>query len=255
MNVFAVDAGNTHLRIASIDCRSYKESTIIHVERDGFVSILRELIEQDESNTTILAVSTVVASIRAWLEESACEAGFVGTIVWCDHTKSELIQSKYSETLGIDRYVDAVAAVELYPGRDVIVIDSGTATTVDWITADRVFAGGVIIPGLGLKAKVITGGTDQLPPIDPYTISVVDCPVNTMDAIGSGLLLDCAGGIEKAVAYARQKVPNAVIVACGGGWELIRPYVDEEYCTVPDLTLKGTALLGVEAVQKKGDKR
>ncbi len=249
MKLFAIDAGNTHLRIGYVDILSEDRIDMIYIDRKQFTSTF-ETLQEKYGKEIPVAVATVVSEIREWLEEALDSVGHQGQLIWCDHMKSTLLTSEYSETLGIDRYVDAIAALKRFPGEDLVIIDSGTATTIDLVRADRTFLGGYIIPGIGLKAKVITAGTDKLPPIDPYSLSIKYPPRETFSAIESGLLLDSAGGIEKTIRIASAELENPRIVGCGGGWDIISPYVDCEFTTESDLTLYGTALLGAELYYK-----
>ncbi len=71
------------------------------------------------------------------------------------------------ETLGLDRLAAAVGAVALYPGRNVLIVDAGTALTVDLVTADGVFRGGCISPGLRMRLQALHDHTAALPLCEP----------------------------------------------------------------------------------------
>lgn len=238
------------MRYAVVDIEENECGAIRHVTRSCLAEQLASECREHGADLPC-AAATVVESVREWLPVEFARAGFIGDIIWCDLEDSQLISSDYEQTLGIDRFVDAAAATALFPGEDLIVIDSGTATTVDFVTRNNHFLGGYIIPGIGLKAKVITEGTDKLPPIDPYKLELSGAPVNTFSAIAGGLLLDCAGGIEKAILQGKKILSAPRVVACGGGWEIIGPYVDTEVTEVPHLTLLGTALRGAEMINER----
>ncbi len=71
------------------------------------------------------------------------------------------------ETLGLDRLAAAVGAATLFPGRNVLVIDCGTALTIDTVTADGVFRGGCISPGLRMRLRALHDYTAALPLCEP----------------------------------------------------------------------------------------
>ncbi|MDY7576941.1 type III pantothenate kinase [Herbaspirillum sp. RTI4] len=105
--------------------------------------------------------------------------------------------------LGCDRFASAIGAHALYPGEAMIVVNAGTATTIDALTADGRFLGGMILPGLDLMTASLAKGTAQLPQVasdagatGPLTIFAD----NTRQAILAGCLQAQTGAIEAAVA-------------------------------------------------------
>jgi type III pantothenate kinase len=102
--------------------------------------------------------------------------------------------------LGTDRFAAAIGARTLEPGKALIVATCGTATTIDAITADCRFIGGMILPGLALMAGSLARGTAQLPQVGPGAAPPPLFADNTHDAIVSGCIAAQAGAIERAVA-------------------------------------------------------
>jgi type III pantothenate kinase len=102
--------------------------------------------------------------------------------------------------LGCDRFAAAIGARALAPGKAVIVATCGTATTVDAVSADGAFLGGMILPGLALMASALARNTAQLPQVVPGAAPPPLFADNTDDAIVSGCLSAQAGAIERAVA-------------------------------------------------------
>ncbi|CDG85253.1 type III pantothenate kinase [Janthinobacterium agaricidamnosum] len=102
--------------------------------------------------------------------------------------------------LGCDRFAAAIGAHALAPGQPVIVANCGTATTIDAVSADGHFVGGMILPGLQLMASSLARNTAQLPQIAYQAALPTGFADNTDDAILSGCLAAQAGAIERAVA-------------------------------------------------------
>jgi type III pantothenate kinase len=100
--------------------------------------------------------------------------------------------------LGCDRFAAAIGAHALAAGKAVIVANCGTATTIDAVTADGRFLGGMILPGLGLMASALARNTAQLPQIAQDGKLPAGFADNTDDAILSGILSAQAGAIERA---------------------------------------------------------
>jgi type III pantothenate kinase len=137
--------------------------------------------------------------------------------------------------LGCDRFAAAIGARALAPGQDVIVATCGTATTVDAVTADGRFIGGMILPGLALMAGSLARNTAQLPQVTPGAAPPPVFGDNTDDAIVSGVLSAQAGAIERACAA---HGAGACIVS-GGAAPYISPVLKFPHRVVDNLVRVG----------------
>ncbi|GJI95135.1 type III pantothenate kinase [Duganella sp. BJB488] len=137
--------------------------------------------------------------------------------------------------LGCDRFAAAIAGHTLAAGREVIVANCGTATTIDAITADGMFLGGMILPGLGLMASSLARNTAQLPQIAQDGKLPDGFADNTDDAILSGCLAAQSGAIEHA--YARHGASECII--SGGAAPYIAPMLKVPYRIVENIVLIG----------------
>lgn len=144
------------------------------------------------------------------------------------------------EKLGCDRLAALVGARSLMPGRDLIVATCGTATTVDALTADGRFIGGMILPGLATMARSLAHGTAQLP-------SLADAPPqadgmapalfadHTDAAIRNGCLAAQAGAIERAVSAHG----NAYCLLSGGAAAWVSATLQAPHAVRDNLVLIG----------------
>lgn len=137
--------------------------------------------------------------------------------------------------LGCDRFAAAIGARALAPGQDLIVATCGTATTVDAVTADGRFIGGMILPGLALMAGALARNTAQLPQVAPGALLPPVFGDNTDDAILSGLLSAQAGAIERACAA---HGATACILS-GGAAPYIGPALKFPHRVVDNIVLVG----------------
>ena len=137
--------------------------------------------------------------------------------------------------LGCDRFAAAIGARALAPGQDLIVATCGTATTVDAVTADGRFIGGMILPGLALMAGSLARNTAQLPQVSPGAAPPPVFGDNTADAIASGVLSAQAGAIERACAA---HGATACIVS-GGAAPYIAPVLKFGHRVVDNIVLVG----------------
>jgi type III pantothenate kinase len=116
---------------------------------------------------------------------------------------------------GADRLVNAIGAHVAYPG-ELIVIDSGTATTFDVIAADGAFAGGVIAPGINLSMEALHNAAAKLPRVaiqKPQRVVGTD----TVGAMQSGVFWGYIGLIEGLVARMKAELDRPLTVIATGG--------------------------------------
>jgi type III pantothenate kinase len=137
--------------------------------------------------------------------------------------------------LGCDRFATAIGARALAPGEDLIVATCGTATTVDAVTKDGRFIGGMILPGLVLMASALARNTAQLPQVQPGAAPPPVFGDNTDDAIVSGILSAQAGAIERACAA---HAATSCIVS-GGAAPYIAPALKLPHRVVDNIVLVG----------------
>ncbi len=149
------------------------------------------------------------------------------------------------ERVGTDRLLAAVAVNRLRaPGRPAIVIDAGTAITVDVVSAAGAFEGGVILPGFRLTARALSEGTDLLPEVD-YDPASAPPPVvgkSTMAAIRSGLFWGQVGAVCELVRRMSDQL-DAVpqVFVAGGDAERLAGFLPQAQ-VVAELVLAGIAL-------------
>ena len=141
--------------------------------------------------------------------------------------------------LGCDRFASAIGAHAIYPGQALIVATCGTATTVDAISADGVFLGGMILPGLGLMASSLAKNTAQLPQVAQH-LDVHELFADYTDAaITSGCLAAQTGAIERAVHVHAQRHGPVQCILSGGAAAVISPYLPVPHVKIDNLVLTG----------------
>lgn len=159
--------------------------------------------------------------------------------------------------VGVDRLLNAVAANVLRPvGRPCVIIDSGTASTVDLISPEGAFLGGAILPGLELSARSLHQYTALLPLIDVDELATEPhdpLGTSTRAAMRSGLIWGQLGAVKELTARladssnvasaTNQKVrPDPFVLLTGGGARLLSPHLPEALCA-PHLALQGLVIV------------
>jgi len=154
-------------------------------------------------------------------------------------------------TVGADRIVNVLAAVELFKA-DSIVVDFGTATTFDCVTGDARFLGGAIMPGLRTSADQLTRRAAKLPATE---LRAPDRVIGrrTEECIQAGVLFGTADAVDGIVRRITAEWPGGKkprVVATGGLAAIVAPLTTTIELTDPDLTLRGLRIaarhLGLE---------
>ena len=147
------------------------------------------------------------------------------------------------EAVGIDRLLNAVAVNDRRPpGTPAVIVDAGSAITVDAVSADGAFVGGTIAIGLGLAARALHEFTYWLPLL---TVSAPPPAIgkSTPEAMQSGLYWGAVGAVKELVARVAASLPGQpVVYLTGGDGELLATHLDRPVERAPELTLHGIHL-------------
>jgi type III pantothenate kinase len=142
--------------------------------------------------------------------------------------------------VGPDRIANAIAAVHLHPNRNVIVIDFGTATTINVVNSSREYLGGVILPGLRIAMEALEKNTARLPTVEivpPHEV----LGRSTIESIQSGLYFgtrEMVGGLIRELCREAFASERAMVIGTGGFARLFER--DKVFDALnPDLVLVG----------------
>ncbi len=156
------------------------------------------------------------------------------------------------QRVGIDRLAGAAAAALVKSAdRPVIVVDCGTAATVDLVSAGGEFLGGAILPGPALMTRALAAGTSRLPEVAALEQGIVPAMPgrSTQEAIAAGVGWGMRGAVARLVEEARKSFaagPGPQVILTGGWRAAVRDAVPEAI-DVPDLVLGGIALAAARA--------
>ncbi|MBN1912108.1 MAG: type III pantothenate kinase [Pirellulales bacterium] len=150
------------------------------------------------------------------------------------------------DMVGVDRLLDAVAANQLrQPGRAAIVVDVGTAITVDLVDVEGAFCGGAILPGIAMAARAMHEFTDLLPLLDMRELTAIPPPIgqSTESALRSGLFWGAVGAIRELVDRTTQEeAARPHVFLTGGAGPAVAQLLGESAEYLPYLTLAGIVL-------------
>ncbi len=247
-----VDAGNTRVKWALADAAAPLGRWLAHgAMAHGLLDTLigewqAALAEGGRVPARVLAANVAGGGVRAAIEGAlrVCAPG--AALEWFTSLPWRAgVLNGYANPaqLGCDRFAAAIGARALAPGRNIVIANCGTATTVDAVTADGRFIGGMILPGLRLMSGALARNTAQLPQIDAGTVLPPVFADNTHDAILSGCLAAQAGAIGRAVAAH----DGATCIISGGAAPLIGSAL-----AVPARHVDNIVMLGLHAALLAG---
>jgi type III pantothenate kinase len=208
------------------------------------VSQLLDLQGFDIDRTvTGIAVASVVPRVTAALREMTEKWFPVKTVIVEPGIRTGMpILYDNPQDVGADRIADAVAAYDLYGG-PTIVIDFGTATTVEAISAAGEYLGGAIIPGIEISLDALFGRAAALRRVELVEPRKV-IGKNTVEAIQSGSVYGFAAQVDGLCARFEQELgQEATVVATGGLAGLIAPLTERIDHHEPWLTLYGLRII------------
>ena len=145
--------------------------------------------------------------------------------------------------VGADRLVNSIAAYDLFT-TSLIVIDFGTAVTFDCVSQNGEYLGGAIAPGPLVSAETLFKKTAKLPLVDLFSPPKAVIAQDTVSAIKAGIIYGFGGLTDRLVHCLSTEFPDKPkIIATGGLAEIIAPFSESIEKVIPDLTLRGLAII------------
>ena len=248
--LLCIDVGNTNITLGLYEGETlgprWRLATDHERMPDEFILQLLGLLAHSgiaPSSVGGAAIASVVPPLTGrWVE--VCQRGLNVAPLVVDSTVETGVRILYDrpQSVGADRIVDAVAAYRLHGG-PACVVDFGTATTFDAISADGDYLGGAIAPGIGIAAQALFQRAAMLPRVDlarpPSAIGR-----NTAHSMQSGLLFGYVSLVEGMVARFRVELgPDTKVIGTGGLAEIIARETDVLQILAPWLTLDGLRMV------------
>jgi len=246
----AFDVGNSNIVIGI-----YDHTTLVHFWRlatdrektaDEYGVLINSLFTYnglDPAQVDRVAISSVVPPITPVIVEFCRRTFGVFPLVIGPGVKTGMpIRFDNPREVGADRIVNGVAAFERYGG-PAIVVDFGTATTFDAISAGGEYLGGAIAPGVGISMEALFDHAAKLPRVEltkpPGVIGK-----NTVSGMQAGILYGFAGQVEGLVSRMKGELgQNARVIATGGWAELVAQATSSIDRVDPLLTLEGLRII------------
>lgn len=245
--LMAVDVGNTNITIGVFEeeelIGTFRLTTKIPRTSDEYGVAIREILKEnripcDKIRDAIIA--SVVPAVMHSLTSAVIKYFNIHPVIVETGVKTGIkVVTENPRQIGADRIVDAAGAYELYGG-PVLVLDFGTATTYDLVSADGAFVSGVTAPGIRISAKALWEDAAKLPEIEikkPEHILAKE----TISSMQAGLVYGQIGQTEYIVRHMIEEsgYKNVKVVATGGLGGMIARETDCIDIYDPNLTLQG----------------
>ncbi|MDP2964185.1 MAG: type III pantothenate kinase [Sulfurimicrobium sp.] len=237
MSILAVDAGNTRTKWARYAHGAWQEQ--------GWTPTAQPQLKAqwaDLNTPTKIIVSNVAGTAIQHAIASASQHWDVSPMYIRPQQSQCGVSNAYSETerLGSDRWAAVIAAHHLHPERDLLVVQAGTAVTIDTLSAQGHFRGGMIVPGLRLMLDTLARNTAGLALQDG---EIHDFPCNTADAMMSGAANAIAGAVERGF---RQLAARPLCLISGGDADILLPLLTIPVQKTDRLVLDGLLRIALE---------
>jgi len=238
--VMAIDVGNSAVKVARVTHGRVGPVTRLATSAGPDTDALARLLVDDPD---LVAVVSVVPAWVAAVSQASDRIAVRRLLVASHATVPLAVRLASPATVGADRLLGAWAAREQV-GSPCIVVDVGTATTIDVVDADGAFVGGAILPGPALAMRSLAGGTALLPTV-PLVAPANAIGRDTVEAMASGVLLghrEAIGGLVARMGDELGTGPRPKVILTGGDADAVDApdWVDR---TEPDLLLWGLGAL------------
>ena len=250
------DIGNTNIVIGVFEGRkllaNWRMETDPRKAADEYGILITQMFEHEGlsiNDVDDIMIATVVPSVMYTIRHMAEKYFHKNAMLIASGIKTGLIiRYDNPKQLGADRIVDAVAAYNKYGG-PLIIIDIGTATTIDAVTSNAEFVGGTIAPGIKISSEVLFTMTAQLPKVELEEPGHTICK-NTIQGMQSGLIYGHMGMIEFIVNKMKKELEEidgtgtpVKVIATGGMATMIESGVNCIDVVDRMLTLEGLQML------------
>jgi len=251
--ILGVDVGNSFIKTGVFQAEdvSPQPLQVLRAKADEAPQAIDLYLQgaKIHSEHCLWAVATVHRAaekqFRAWAEKLG---GRYHRLTWSDFGIP--VDVRHPEKVGVDRLAAATAADNLRAAQSpAIVVDAGSAVTVDWLSTDGVYHGGAILPGLRTQMASLVKATDQLPVVAAPLEPPLALGKDTESAIRSGVYWGVVGAVRELIARLEEQFgEQAQVFFTGGDSEGLASHW-ENAVNQPHLVLQGAALAGKRLLQ------
>ncbi len=241
-----VDIGNHALKVAVWDGQASSPGLTLDAKRFPLEASLDKI--GLPANPMTWWIASVHSQVHGQLVRSIGQARQDDQIHTVRAAQLKLEMDVNRDQVGVDRVLAGLAASHSAGGQAAIVVDAGTAITVDLITAEPRFTGGAILCGPGLAAWALSQGTDALPDLG-IQLTFPPPPLignDTHTALQSGIHWGTLGAVRELVSGMLRAEPQAEVFFTGGGGRVLSEQLEWGGRYDADLVLRGLSLAALD---------
>lgn len=231
MKSIAIDIGNTRIKVGV-----FEDDQLL--QEKGFNGGVQEWDDLLQEIQPQWAVISNVGADKEWVVDGLTRRSV--PLLRVNHQTPFPFSIDYytPHTLGMDRVAGIAAAICLYPNSPCLVIDAGTCITYDFVSADKVYQGGAIAPGLLMRLKAMHEFTAKLP------LPELNWPADfegksTVDSLLSGVCVGMADEINGRIARYTQRYGPLQVILCGGDATILAKHIKNNIFAASSLVLMG----------------
>lgn len=249
--ILALDVGNSQIFGGVFDgdklLAQFRQTSKSGASSDEMGVFLRSVLRENDIDPTQIkkiAVCSVVPDIVHSIR-NCCKKYFqINPFILQSGVKTGLkIKYRNPVEVGADRIANAIGALHLYPGKNLIICDFGTATTYCAVSADKDYYGGLIVPGMRISMEALEAKTAKLPTVEIIAAKEI-VGRSTVESIQSGLYFGNLAMIKEISSRIKKEYfdgKNTIVIGTGG---FSRLFENEKAFDIiaPDLVLAGLKL-------------
>jgi type III pantothenate kinase len=225
-----IDIGNTRTKIALFKGRELVEDRV-----------LSDSVEVLKYAKAWKATAAILSSVNKHNEELVKDVETYCPVYELTRELSIPLRNNYGtpETLGADRIAAAVGAWALFPGENLLIFDAGTCLTTEFVSAEGIYEGGAISPGVNMRLEAMHRLTARLP------LSEVPAEIpelvgkSTAECLQSGAINGTWAEIEGTILRYTEQYTDLQVILCGGDTKIFEKRVKPSIFVLPKLVLYG----------------
>lgn len=224
-----IDAGNTRIKLAHFQDGELQSLSVLDSEKE-----LEKKIKDFD-----LGLPCLISNVGSWMLQGP--AAYFKNCFQLDPQFPLPYRLNYQspDTLGNDRRALAAAAMQTFPNQDCLIFDAGTCLTTDFLSAEQVYYGGAISPGLQMRFKALKDYTAKLPLLEPAQKFPDLIGDSTTHSIQSGICRGFVAEIEAQITQYRRLYPDIKIIVTGGDQSLLLQWLKNDIFAPSNFLLKG----------------
>jgi type III pantothenate kinase len=229
-----IDIGNSKIKITSFKNDSIAQHFVVDMEEDINNEWISKNIREEIKGIIICSVRKNISDQLLSLQKK------YDPFIIFTHNTPIPIRNTYEtpEKLGIDRLASAIGAYSVFPDKNCLIIDAGTAITFDLLSEKGEYLGGSISPGINTRFRSLAQYTQKLPLLELNKLNKYPAK-STEDSIQNGVQLGLIYEAEGYISEIKKYFPGLYVLVTGGDYDFFETNLKKPIFAEPNLIAKG----------------